>query len=70
MTKSFFNPENKTAKELTNAKYNQKKYFQNSQKGWYEDYMNSRAQYQMTFIEYKKLRKNKTKYDKWLKDNT
>lgn len=70
MTNTFFNPANKTAKELTSAKIKQKEYFQRSQKGWYEDYMNSRAQFQMTFLEYKKLRKNKIKYDKWLNSNT
>ncbi len=69
MANTFFNPENKTAKELTSAKLKQKEYFQKSQKGWHEDYMNSGAQYKMTFLEYKKLRKNKNKYDKWLKSN-
>jgi hypothetical protein len=32
MSNTFFNPDNKTSKELTRAKYKQKKYFENSQK--------------------------------------
>jgi hypothetical protein len=69
MVKGFTNSANRTSREITLAKKKQKEYFQKSQAGWHEDYMKSGAQYQMTFLEYKKLRRNKKKYTKWLETN-
>lgn len=67
MTKGFTNPENKTSKELTSARYKQKVYGQYTYAGWHDDFMNSGAHYQMNFTEYKKMRRNRKKYDAWLK---
>lgn len=67
--KGFANPHNQLSKELNNASYKSKIYH-NSMQFWYQDYVNSPAQYQMNFADYKKLRKNKRKYEKWLRENT
>lgn len=67
--KGFANPDNKTSKELNNAKWKSKIHHSSTQ-FWYQDYVNSPAQYQMTFLEYKKLRKNKRKFEKWVEENS
>jgi len=70
MVKGFTNSGNKTSKELTSAKWKSKVYHSNSTQGWYDDYKNSPAQYQMTFLEYKKLRRNRKKFEKWVEINS
>lgn len=67
--KGFASPDNKTSKELSSAKFKSKVYHSHKQ-FWHQDYVNSPAQYQMTFLEYKKLRKNKRKFEKWVEENS
>ena len=67
--KGGVNPNNKTSRELTSAKWKSKVYHSHKQ-FWHYDYINSPAQYQMTFLQYKKLRGNKRKFEKWIEENS
>ena len=70
MVKGFTNSENKTSKELTKNKQSRSYYGFKANEGLYDEYKNHpKAQYVMTFIEYKKLRKNQRKFAKWIQEN-
>lgn len=70
MVKGFTNSENKIAKELTKHRQNRVKSAFRSNEGLYDEYKNHpKAQYIMSFVEYKKLRKNQRKFAKWIQEN-
>ena len=70
MTKGFSNPENKTAKELTKKRQTARYYGFKANEGLHDEYKNHpRAQYVMSFTEYKKLRKNQKKFAVWIQEN-
>jgi hypothetical protein len=67
MPEGFSNPENKLSKELSHArqKSNQKNF--KKYEGLHDEFIkHPKAQYQMSFTEYKKLRRNQKKFAIWV----
>jgi hypothetical protein len=70
MAEGFSSPTNKLAKELSYARQKAQKNAFKRNEGLHDEYISHpRAQYQMSFIEYKKLRRNKIKFAKWISKN-
>jgi hypothetical protein len=64
------NINNYTSKELTKARQSAIRKSAIKYSGLHEEYLNHpKAQFIMSFIEYKKLKRNKKKFEKWIDKN-
>jgi hypothetical protein len=70
MTEGFSNPENRLSKELSYARQKSRQKAFKRYEGLHDEFIkHPRAQYQMSFTEYKKLRKNQKKFATWVMKN-
>lgn len=70
MPEGFSNPENKLSKELSYARQKSRQTAFKRHEGLHDEFVkHPRAQYQMSFTEYKRLRKNQKKFAAWVAKN-